>query len=282
MTPTLATTTIFKPSVSQGDGDTLEQLWLEKSLKRPCQNLSVEPSILFGPSPLGLNLDKSQSFLDSISARLNSISGGSTQLPQDKSYTPQKSHSPCNLAETADTRTDKIQKVESPQQPQEKLKACSFTCNHIMIGKWEVRYYHVLLQSLVLHIFFVPQRTSHFEGEVVAKCYYSKRKLVWEVLKGGLKSKIEIQWANIARLRFSFDSGMPDTIELEVCNGWHDVDTSPIFASYLTFLQLSHTPLFYEEMEPQPKKHTVWQASGDFTGGQASICKSVVFCYIAL
>jgi len=30
---------------------------------------------------------------------------------------------------------------------------------------------------------------------LVAKCYFAKRKLVWEVLEGELKSKMEIQWS---------------------------------------------------------------------------------------
>ncbi|KAG6527410.1 hypothetical protein ZIOFF_009509 [Zingiber officinale] len=36
---------------------------------------------------------------------------------------------------------------------------------------------------------------SRYEGDLVAKCYFSKHKLVWEVLEGGLKSKIEFHWA---------------------------------------------------------------------------------------
>ena len=39
------------------------------------------------------------------------------------------------------------------------------------------------------------------EGDLVAKCYFSKHKLVWEVLEGGLKSKIEIQWSDITALK---------------------------------------------------------------------------------
>lgn len=34
----------------------------------------------------------------------------------------------------------------------------------------------------------------------MAKCYFAKHKLVWEVLEGGLKSKIEIQWSDIMDL----------------------------------------------------------------------------------
>lgn len=42
---------------------------------------------------------------------------------------------------------------------------------------------------------------SRYEGDLVAKCYFAKHKLVWEVLEGGLKSKIEIQWSDITALQ---------------------------------------------------------------------------------
>ncbi|KVH99041.1 hypothetical protein Ccrd_022725 [Cynara cardunculus var. scolymus] len=38
-------------------------------------------------------------------------------------------------------------------------------------------------------------------GDLVAKCYFAKHKLVWEVLDGGLKNKIEIQWSDIMALK---------------------------------------------------------------------------------
>lgn len=37
------------------------------------------------------------------------------------------------------------------------------------------------------------------------------------------------------------------------------------------FLQLARQPLFFRETNPQPRKHTLWQATSDFTGGQASV-----------
>ncbi len=39
--------------------------------------------------------------------------------------------------------------------------------------------------------------------------------------------------------------------------------------------QVSQPPLFFKETNPQPRKHTLWQATSDFTGGQATTCKSV-------
>jgi hypothetical protein len=85
----------------------------------------------------------------------------------------------------------------------------------------------------------------------VAKCYYAKRKLVWEVLDSGLKSKVEIQWSDISAMKATCPDNLPGSLEIEV----------------------SRPPLFFKETNPQPRKHTLWQATTDFTGGQASICK---------
>lgn len=51
---------------------------------------------------------------------------------------------------------------------------------------------------------------------LVAKCYYSKKTFVWEILKGGLKSKIEIQWSNIIGIRASIVEGRRAILEFEV------------------------------------------------------------------
>jgi hypothetical protein len=37
--------------------------------------------------------------------------------------------------------------------------------------------------------------------------------------------------------------------------------------------QVSRPPLFFKETNLQLRKHTLWQATTGFTGGQASICK---------
>lgn len=37
---------------------------------------------------------------------------------------------------------------------------------------------------------------------------------------------------------------------------------------YVVF-QLARQPLFFREINPQPRKHTLWQATRDFTSGQA-------------
>lgn len=51
---------------------------------------------------------------------------------------------------------------------------------------------------------------------MVAKCYYAKRKLVWEILDSGLKSKIEIQWSDISAIRATFCEEQPGILEIEV------------------------------------------------------------------
>ncbi|KAA8547417.1 hypothetical protein F0562_003719 [Nyssa sinensis] len=76
---------------------------------------------------------------------------------------------------------------------------------------------------------------SKHEGDLITKCYYGKRKLVWEVLKGALKSKIEIQWSAILAIRAITVDDEPGILEIE----------------------LNQPPLFYRETNPQPRKHTL-------------------------
>ncbi|XP_044464320.1 uncharacterized protein LOC123194889 isoform X2 [Mangifera indica] len=111
----------------------------------------------------------------------------------------------------------------------DKLKASNFPALLLRIGNWEYK--------------------SRYEGDLVAKCYFAKHKLVWEVLEGGLKSKIEIQWSDIMALK----ANCPD-------NGLGTLN-----------VVLARQPLFFRETNPQPRKHTLWQATADFTDGQASI-----------
>lgn len=83
----------------------------------------------------------------------------------------------------------------------------------------------------------------------MAKCYFAKHKLVWEVLEQGLKSKIEIQWSDIMALKANLPEDEPGTLTIV----------------------LARRPLFFRETNPQPRKHTLWQATSDFTDGQASM-----------
>ena len=50
----------------------------------------------------------------------------------------------------------------------------------------------------------------------MAKCYFAKHKLVWEVLEGGLKSKIEIQWSDIMALKANCPDDGPGTLNVVV------------------------------------------------------------------
>ncbi|KAH0664301.1 hypothetical protein KY284_029232 [Solanum tuberosum] len=111
----------------------------------------------------------------------------------------------------------------------EKLKASNFPGSVLRIGTWEYK--------------------SRYEGDLVAKCYFAKHKLVWEVLDGGLKNKIEIQWSDIIGLKANYPDDAPGTLDIV----------------------LARQPLFFRETDPQPRKHTLWQATSDFTDGQASI-----------
>ena len=57
---------------------------------------------------------------------------------------------------------------------------------------------------------------SRYEGDLVAKCYFAKHKIVWEILEGGLKSKIEIQWSDIMALKTNFPDDGPGTLTVTV------------------------------------------------------------------
>ncbi|KAF9606171.1 hypothetical protein IFM89_023597 [Coptis chinensis] len=77
----------------------------------------------------------------------------------------------------------------------EKYKAVNFNAKLLRIGSWE--------------------RHAKRELDLVAKCYYQKRKLVWEMLDNGLKSKIEIQWSDITAIRAAFSKDNNDVLEIE-------------------------------------------------------------------
>ncbi|KAH7546133.1 uncharacterized protein LOC107426267 isoform X1 [Ziziphus jujuba] len=165
------------------------------------------------PSPLGLRLRKSPSLLELIQMKL---SQGTPALGSEQS-------------ESIASGIKKECKGTAPAGATDKLKASNFPASLLRIGCWEYK--------------------SRYEGDLVAKCYFAKHKLVWEVLEGGLKSKIEIQWSDIMALKANCpDDGL----------------------SSLTVV-LARQPLFFRETNPQPRKHTLWQATADFTDGQASM-----------
>jgi hypothetical protein len=123
----------------------------------------------------------------------------------------------------------------------------------------------------------------------VAKCYFAKHKLVWEVLDGGLKNKIEIQWSDIVAIKANFPDDGPETLDVVVFffsfdQSYAFIIHAPSYGSNthvilimmvvmegcMCLAQLARQPLFFRETNPQPRKHTLWQATSDFTGGQAS------------
>ncbi|KAL5700904.1 hypothetical protein ACHQM5_026303 [Ranunculus cassubicifolius] len=109
----------------------------------------------------------------------------------------------------------------------QKMKATSWNAKLLRIGTWE--------------------RRALRDQDLVAKCYYQKRKLVWEMLDGALKNKIEVQWSDITAIRASFPQHKNAVLEIQVRN----------------------IPLFCRETPPQPRKHTSWHPTSDFTGGEA-------------
>nr|GMC63310.1 ATP-dependent DNA helicase [Ipomoea batatas] len=165
------------------------------------------------PSPLGLRLRKSPSLLDLIQMKL-SQSNASPMLPTSSDQT---------------SGSKKEERGSSTSSGTDKLKASNFCGSLLKIGSWEY--------------------VSRYEGDLVAKCYFAKHKIVWEILEGGLKSKIEIQWSDIMGLRADCPDDDPGTLTIV----------------------LVRQPLFFRETNPQPRKHTLWQATTDFTDGQASI-----------
>ena len=121
----------------------------------------------------------------------------------------------------------------------------------------------------------------------MAKCYFAKHKLVWEVLDGGLKNKIEIQWSDILALKATYADEEPGTLELAVLFLYLLILLSLqlivlislmqfFFFLFSLLMQLSRQPLFFRETNPQPRKHTLWQATSDFTNEQASINRYLV------
>lgn len=69
---------------------------------------------------------------------------------------------------------------------------------------------------MVILVVVYLQYKSRYEGDLVAKCYFAKHKLVWEVLDGCLKNKIEIPWSDIMALKANYPEDAPGTLEVVV------------------------------------------------------------------
>ncbi|XP_047306236.1 uncharacterized protein LOC124909614 [Impatiens glandulifera] len=122
-----------------------------------------------------------------------------------------------------------LERFEMPKSTQEKYKATNFPIILLKIGTWE--------------------KVLRYEGELKAKCYYSNKKIVWEILENNLKSKMEIHFSDIDAMRATMIENQPGTLEL----------------------LLNKSPLFFRERDPVPMRKIVWDESFDFTQGQASI-----------
>ncbi|KAM0939188.1 hypothetical protein DsansV1_C21g0167921 [Dioscorea sansibarensis] len=172
---------------------------------------SVPCNLICEASPLGLRLKKTPSLMDLIQMRLSQVHPAAACAIKSGTFDDGKK----DLKSVAGSAIDK-------------MKASNFPASLLTIGNWEY--------------------VSRYEGDLVAKCYYAKHKIFWEVLDGGLKNKIEIQWSDIAAIKAAVPGNGPNTLDI--------------------------VPLFFRETNPQPRKHTLWQATSDFTGGQASIHSS--------
>ncbi|CAL9043779.1 unnamed protein product, partial [Musa banksii] len=172
-------------------------------------------NVLEEPGPLGLRLRKSPSLADLIQMRLSQAKSSGTSCATS-----------LGSSEVGDNKELKSSAASSSSN---KIKASNFPATLLRIGTWEC--------------------VSRYEGDLVAKCYFAKHKLVWEVLEGGLKSKIEFHWSDITAIKAIFSEGGHGTLDIV----------------------LARPPLFFRETDPQPRKHTLWQATQDFTNGQASI-----------
>ncbi|PKI70200.1 hypothetical protein CRG98_009392, partial [Punica granatum] len=158
------------------------------------------------PSPLGLRLRKSPSLLDLIQMRLSQANSADSEVAQpddDTSAGTKKSSAPLSM--NAD-----------------KMKASNFPASLLRIGKWEYK--------------------SRYEGDLVAKCYFAKHKLVWEVLEGGLKSKIEIQWSDIMALKANCPENGLSTLNVVCPQGLLSKHFEKLIQCDMRLNFLSHQP----------------------------------------
>ncbi|OMO86269.1 hypothetical protein CCACVL1_09666 [Corchorus capsularis] len=163
---------------------------------------------------LGLKLSRTPSFMDKLERLARKQNSRAHDHHQEVA-----NYNSGNYATTT--------KVKSSKDISNKLKAENFSISLLKVGSW--------------------QRVTRNEGDLIAKFYFAKRKLVWEILEKGLKSKIEIQWSEILSLKAILLEDRPGILQIE----------------------LNQPPSFHHEIDPQPRKHTQWRMASDFTGGQA-------------
>ncbi|GKE85615.1 hypothetical protein Tco_1559357, partial [Tanacetum coccineum] len=186
---------------------------IQNNNELPVQESHYNP--LNAPSPLGLRLRKSPSLLELAQKRLNQSRADKGELPVENVEGRAKRESKSRTRARASGSVDR-------------LKASHFPALLLRIGQWEY--------------------VSKHEGDLVAKCYFSKHKIVWEVLDGGLKKKFEINWADIMALKANCAADGIGTLTIV----------------------LDKPPLYFKEVNPQPRKHTQWRATSDFTNEEAN------------
>mmetsp|Transcript_28996 Transcript_28996/g.72624 ORF Transcript_28996/g.72624 Transcript_28996/m.72624 type:complete len:560 (+) Transcript_28996:562-2241(+) len=190
---------------------------------------SLRPAAQTRPSKLNLSLNICDDLLDEVNNVLTGTpsrslaTGGGGEVKAEKCS--------ASSAASGDSKSMLKKSAKLSVQPGKdgKVKASNFNGESLSIGSWRFR--------------------SRNAGDLAAKVYFAKRKLVWEVLEGERKKKIEFQWSDISAMRVHTPANGFDVWELDV----------------------SSPPTFHREMPPQPKKHTLWEACSDFTNGQASL-----------
>ncbi|EGG22427.1 hypothetical protein DFA_04549 [Cavenderia fasciculata] len=122
----------------------------------------------------------------------------------------------------------------------EKIKPSNFVVQKIRIGTFE--------------------KTSTFTSDLVAKFYYTKKQIVWEIATkpSGQKCKMVFGFIDITSMKL-------ESLKDE--------------SNQLTFI-LKKIPKFYKETNPQPKKNTMWAPCDDFLpGNEASLyCRHSIVC----
>ena len=69
------------------------------------------------------------------------------------------------------------------------------------------------------------------QEDVVTKCYYAKKRLIWELLENGLKKKMEIHWDQISAMRVITTESGHMILEIEVQTN----TISNIFSFFFSF-----------------------------------------------
>uniref|UniRef100_A0ACD5UQZ6 Uncharacterized protein n=1 Tax=Avena sativa TaxID=4498 RepID=A0ACD5UQZ6_AVESA len=185
-------------------------------------NELFSPESIHSSSPLGLNLTKSPCFLELIQKKLALVAKGRIKEVTEDVACRGAIRSKYTVAEE--------------MKPSQKLQASSFQASVLTIGDWEWK--------------------SRYQGDLVAKFYFANRKVVWEMLVKGLKSKIEIKFSEICALRISCPKDLPGTLDITV----------------------SGEPQFFRETTPRPYKCTSWHVTTDFTGGRAGNLRHILEC----